>query len=928
MMAIAPESLDLPVRRAKLRPPRPGAGLVARPRLTARLDECVRFPLTLVAAPAGFGKTTLLAEWAANHPRPVAWLTLDANDRQLARCVSHVAAAINSLVPGIADPVLNLPRRPHQVAASDVGEALADALLDLPHDIVLIVDDYQFAASGDVERFLGEVLRIPPPSFHLLLATRSDPALPLARMRLRGHVSELRASDLRFTDEEARQLLVGAGHPDASLEAVAALQDQVGGWIAGLRLATLALPAIEDQARVAEVVAGDQHLMDYLVEEVLAAQPPPTQDFLLRTAICDRVCVPLAEALLPEVIPAGGRELLERLARDGFFLEPTEDEGWFRYHPLFRSLLLHQLESRLSPAEIAGLHVWASDWYAAEGRLEAALRHRKIAGDIAGAASLVEARVLPALDREDWNAVAGWLAMLPDSIVHGSPRLLLAKAWVSHFSGRSVPIRAMFAELDALLANLDDEAERRAFQAEHAALNVGAQVSRGQDTDAALAAARRAVDHVSPRHRLAAGLATFGFGCALQAEGRTDEALRFLTTVVEREEARVDAGSIRALGGLMIVHRQAGNMRASEEVARHIATLAHRHELPVAGAWARWIIGWLAYERDDLDTAFAQFSAITADAGRVHLHCAFEAMCGLALVFHARQDAGEAAGTLRRLLEMILDANALEYLPVLRGFEARLALLQGEPERAIAWLAMEDGVAIESNALDAFDHPYLTRIKVLLAEGSAASLNRARAGIESFLAFTEERHHGAHQVEALALHAMVLDAQGHTEAALKTMRRSIEIGAGASRLFRDLGPAAASLLARLTDAEGGARAADDTLSAAAATGSRAPIFALLTDREAEVLAGLSRRLSYQEIGDELFISMQTVKSHTARIYDKLDAGNRREALEKAEALGWPGLRPRTMKSPTFPPKRVMRSHAPPATMAAWRQPRAQRSIDH
>jgi LuxR family maltose regulon positive regulatory protein len=409
----------------------------------------------------------------------------------------------------------------------------------------------------------------------------------------------------------------------------------------------------------------------------------------------------------------------------------------------------------------------------------------------------------------------------------------------------------------------------------------------GRDRNATVEFARRAVARVSPQHRLAAGLANFGLGCALQAEGRTDEALRFLTAVVEREEARVDAGSIRALGGLMFVHRQAGNMRASEEVARHIATLAHRHELPVAGAWARWIIGWLAYERDDLNTAFAQFSVIAADAQQVHLHCAFEAMCGLALVYQARHDTGEATGTLRRLLELILDANALEYLPLLRGFEARLALLRGERERAIAWLAMVDGVAIESNALDAFDHPYLTRIKVLLAEGSAASLDRARAGIESFLAFTEERHHGAHQVEALALYAMALDAQGHTESALETMRRSVEIGSGTSRLFRDLGPAAASLLARLTDAEGGARAADKTLSAAAATGSRAPIFAILTDREAEVLAGLSRRLSCQEIGDELFISMQTVKSHTARIYDKLDAGNRREALEKAEALGWP-----------------------------------------
>jgi LuxR family maltose regulon positive regulatory protein len=461
-MAIAPESLDLPVRRAKLRPPRPGAGLVARPRLTARLDDCLRFPLTLVAAPAGFGKTTLLAEWAANHPRPVAWLTLDGNDRQLARCVSHVAAAIDSLVPGIVDPVLNLLRHPHQVAASDVGDALADALLDLPHDIVLIVDDYQFAASGDVERFLGGVLRIPPPSFHLLLATRGDPALPLARMRLQGQVHELRASDLCFSDEEALALLRAAGNDGADPAVMAELQRQTGGWIAGLRLATLALPAVANRARVDESIAHARPLMDFLVEEVLAAQSPATQDFLLRTALVDRLSGPLADALLAQPLPEGSRALLERLVHESLFLEPVDDEGeWFRYHPLFRSLIRHQLEIRFSPREIADLHTRASDWFAAQGALDESVKHRLTAGDPEGAAALVECHVPAALGREDWNTIAGWLRLLPESIVHGRPSLLLAKGWVSHFSGRSVPVRAFMAELDELLAAPDVDPDAR-----------------------------------------------------------------------------------------------------------------------------------------------------------------------------------------------------------------------------------------------------------------------------------------------------------------------------------------------------------------------------------------------------------------------------------------------------------------------------------
>jgi LuxR family maltose regulon positive regulatory protein len=897
-MVSAPEKLDLAVRRAKLRAPRAANELVARPRLIAQLDQSLRVPLTLVSAPAGFGKTTLLAEWAETDPAPLAWLSLDANDRDLKRFVTHLVASTESLVSGAGHAVLDLFRQSHLAAPSDIGAALADEFLDLPHDIVVILDNYQVAASTDVGAFLAGLHREPAPAFHLLLATRSDPALPLAHMRLRGQVSELRASDLRFTEEETWQLFVATGHLDVSPEIVAALHDQIGGWIAGLRLATLALPSLADLAPVAEVLASEQHLIDYLVEEVLASQSSSTQDFLLRTAICDQVCTSLADALMPEAAPAGGRETLGQLSRDSFFLEPTEDDGWFRYHPLFRSLLLHQIESRLAPPDIAGLHVRASAWYAEAGMLDAALRHLRLAGDMDGAAALVEARVLPALDREDWNAVADWLTMLPEPLIHARPRLLLAKAWVSHFSGRSVPIRAMFAELDALLANMDDEAERRAFEAEREALNVGAHVSSGQDRDVALAAVQRAAQHVSPRHRLAYGQTTFGIGCALQASGRTAEAIRFLTAAAEREEAEVDAGSIRALGGLMFVHRQAGNMRACEDVSAHVLDLTTRNGLPVAAGWARWKLGWIAYWRDDLEQAIAHLSAIVADARRVHLHCACEAMCGLALAWQAKGMRVEAADIMRDQMELILDANALEYLPLVRGFEARLALLRGEPERAIAWLELRDGIAIESNGLDAFDHPYLTRVKALLGDGSARRLDDASQAIAAFLAWIEARNHGAHLIEALALSALVLDAQGRTDEALQVMRRSVSLagGAGWRRVYSDLGPAAAALLCRLAAQDPGSpflmnliaafeadRGASQDKDAPELRGMMLEIF---TPREAEVLQGLARRLSYHEIGSELFISMETVKSHVASIYGKLQVNGRREALAKAEALGW------------------------------------------
>ncbi|MGH2617369.1 MAG: hypothetical protein ACRDJC_19220, partial [Thermomicrobiales bacterium] len=614
-MATAPEALDLPLRRAKLQPPRPVGGLVQRPRLTALLDRALHVPLTLVSAPAGFGKTTLLSEWAAHSTIPLAWLALDAGDRNLKRFVTHIVAVIETLVPGVSAPVFDQLRSPHPVAPTEIGASLADQLLDLSDDIVLILDDYQLAASGEVERVLGGFLQATAPKIHLILATRSDPALPLARMRLHGHVNELRAADLRFSDEEAQALLVAAGHTGEDPALVDVLQQQTGGWIAGLRLATLALPAVEDLSRIAEVIAGEQHLMDFLVEEVLATQEAPTQELLLRTAIVDRVSAPLATALLDRAPPGGSRALLERLAHENLFLEAIDDEGeWFRFHPLFRSLLLHQLELRLSSQEIATLHSRAGAWFATHGQIGLAIQHRVKAGDMTGAVDLVEQHAHSALNREDWPALAGWLELLPEAMIHGRPRLLLAKAWTSHFSGRSVPIRAMLAEIDALLAKTgEDQGAVAAVRAECDALSIAALLSPERDPHAAVAFARNAVARVPAHHRLAAGLASFGLGCALQAIGRTDEAIHWLTALTEQQADRIDAGSIRALGGLMFVHQQAGNLRACEEVARHILTIAKRHELPVATGWAHWMLGGLAYGRNELETASAHFSAIVAD---------------------------------------------------------------------------------------------------------------------------------------------------------------------------------------------------------------------------------------------------------------------------------------------------------------------------
>lgn len=881
------------------RAPRPEPALVPRQRLIARLDDCRRAPLTLVSAPAGFGKTTLLTSWAAGMPGAVAWTTLDARHRDPHRLGAALISALLRIAPGLQLSVLEEAQG--RLTGAEIGVALTDALARYENEIFLVIDDYHLAASGESDALVGALARHARPSLHALISTRSDPSLPLARMRLLDQVVEVRAADLRFTDEEARSLFARSGHVvDPAL--VAALLDQTGGWIAGLRLAILALPAMGASTRPAETIATDRHLMDFLIEEVLEAQAPETRSFLVRTAIVDRLCAPLAEAILGDVGREACREIFDRLARESPFLEQSEEGGeWFRLHTLFRNLLLHQLKMRFRSTEIADLHRRAAAWFSENGQLNAAVRHLVTAGDVNEAASLIESHVHDALNRENWNLVAGWLALLPEAVVHRRPTLLLAKGWVSRFSGRSTPVRSMLAQVDSLLAtDLADDPNRTQLLAERDVLGALLSYSSHRDPEAELALSRDSLARVAPAQRLPFGLAVFTHGCALHAAGKTEEAIQFLYDAAHREEERIDAGTIRTLGGVMWVQRQAGNDRMCGETSSSVLALAQRHGLPVAAGWAHWMLGWLAYRRREIDLASHHFNAVLADIERVHLHCACEVAFGLALAHEAAGRSAEAGATVHRLLDEILDANALEYLQVVRAFKARLALLQGDTGTALDWLAADGVVTVGCNSLDAFDHGFVTRIRVLIAEGSPPSLEAAGRSIDEFAAFTKLVHHRGHEIDLLILSALVAAGTGSIDEAMPALRQAVELAApgGVVQPFVEAGGAVGALLRQLAG-DGGqspflARLRSLTAQTSVAPSIHRPSLAVtsgprhlpeLTERENEVLACLVRRLSYREIGDELFISLPTVKSHVHSVYDKLGVGSRREALAKAASLG-------------------------------------------
>ena len=417
--------MNIPILATKLYIPLPRPNVVLRPRLIERLNEGLHRKLTLISAPAGFGKTTLVSAWVAGCERPVAWLSLDEGDNDPTRFLTYLVAALQTIAPNIGEGVLGVLQSPQPPPTESILTALLNEITTLPDNFVLVLDDYHVIDAKPVDDALTFLLEHLPPQMHLVITTREDPQLPLARLRARGQLTELRAADLRFTPAEAAAFLNQVMGLNLSAEDIAALEDRTEGWIAGLQLAALSMQGREDVPGFIRAFAGDhRYIVDYLVEEVLQRQPERVRSFLLQTSILDRLNGPLCDAVTGQ---EEGNARLEALERGNFFVVPLDDKRhWYRYHHLFADVLSAHLLAE-QPDQVATLHRRASAWYEQHGSAADAIRHALAAEDFERAADLVELAV-PAMRRSRQEAtVLGWLKALPDELVHCQAR---AQRWV------------------------------------------------------------------------------------------------------------------------------------------------------------------------------------------------------------------------------------------------------------------------------------------------------------------------------------------------------------------------------------------------------------------------------------------------------------------------------------------------------------------
>ena len=902
------------VLATKLHVPRAQPGLVSRPRLADLLEGALAGGLVLVCAPAGFGKTALLSDWARRGGRVVAWLSLDAADSDPARFWRHVAAALDRARPGIAERVAPLFGPPAPSSFDGLVAVLINELAGYPGDdeALLVLDDYHLIGSQHVHLSLEFLLEHLPPSVQLVLATRADPPLPLARLRARGRLTELRTAELRFTADEAAALLsavTGAGLPAGS---VAALTARTEGWAAGLQLAGLSLRGQPDAAGFVAAFSGShRYVLDYLAEEVLDGQPERVREFLLETSVLDRLSGELCDVVTGR---AGSQPLLQQIEAAGLFLTPLDEvRGWWRYHHLFADLLRGRLQQE-QPGKVAALHRNAAAWCAEHGLADDAVRHALSAGDPIGSARLIEQHFDEIFLQGESATIQRWLAALPAELARSRLRLALAQAWMALVGG---DLEAAGAALDAAeraFADAADEPfEPSVGRAASLLANVPAAIALGRtylavlygDAEAAAASASQALAALGEGEWVLHSVSLWMLALAERLRGRLEDAERgFAASVAGWRAAGEHPLAAWACHDLGRVQRAQGRLDATLATYRQVLEIAAppgRAAMPAAG------IGYVgmaevAYQRGDLDAAHQQVTEGIPLCRQLNWTQPLAA--GLVTLAWIRQASGDPGGALEAMREAERIApspsvtNLLNPVPVQR---ARLLLAQGDFAAVARW-AQDRGLRTDDEPMYHKEREHLVLARVLLAQDQPAEA----------LALLDRLHEAAaiqdradSLIEIGALRALALAATGQEAAALDALAGALTLACpqGYVRAFADEGPPMAALLARLIAAQQDEPAAAEPLLGCLARLQRAfgrkPAAPLvprrgiatvpglvepLTPRELDVLRLLAAGKTNQRIARELVLTLDTVKKHVSHVLAKLGAANRTEAVSRAREL--------------------------------------------
>lgn len=899
----------------KLYPPHPAGDLVPRPHLLARLNIGLERRLTLVSAPAGYGKSTLVASWLqslaetglphSGAPVHTAWYSLDPSDNDLPTFVSYLLRTLRDAWPESAVERLRSFAEQSAPGPEQVASGIATACLASASYIILALEDYHVITNPDIQRLVQHLVRHAPANLHLVIVARADPPLRLSALRATQNINEIRASQLRFSADETQQFLGALLAEPVDRAMSDEVHERTEGWVVGLRLAGMTLRTTD-----ADIVLrnfgqhSNRYIIDYLVDEVLGSQPPDSQDFLLRTSILRRFDCHLAAAVMGNCRAAECQHRLESLARQNLFIVALDDHhGWYRYHHQLQAMLQNRLRAQADADELAALHQAAARWFASQGLLDDSLRHYLTGGHVEAAARLIEESVMDVLNVGRTPQLARWLSELPCEVIAQRPGLLLAQAWVYHYRSALSQIPPLLSQAEHLLHTSAADLEPRAadlWRAHILALRssrVFAHMSPAERIDNA----QRALALLPPGPSWLRGSIYQLLARAMVAAGQAEDARRLVEA-----EIRGGALSLHYLARLQLALASLdlynGSVSQLADDAERLRAIAHQAHLLNYELWGEFGLGQAAYEAGDLDRAAAHLETVFADSEHVQPQMLLLAAYTRLSIYGQRgeMDAGrQVLDSLRHRMRENVDARSLSEVVAL---DAYWTMHTGDRAAVAAWarLANRTPAAADDRATR-----YLVLARSLLYLGTAADLADADQVLSNLEAFYTDIHHLRNLAASLVLRACVYWQQGATRCALATLRRAVDLAAplGSMQAFAEQGAVMVEMLtalererpgdpalARLLDIVQASQPAPVTLQAAPVD-RELSLIEPLTDREIQILQLLNTEMSNKEIARELSISPLTVRNHTANIYGKLQVAGRRQAVQRARQLGFVAWRP-------------------------------------
>ncbi len=857
-------------------------------------------PLILVSSGSGSGKSLFVRSCMERMPHVTAWVSLDPSDDDLRIFFSYFVMALHRQLPSFGERTLSLLAATHLPSSDELGHTLINELNTLTRDITLVIDDLHLIRDREIHRILGEMLAFPPPRFHLVIISRQDPPLPLERLKAHDRMFRIGPDDLRMNTLEIRTFLQKHLRRDDLDELVSLLEKKTEGWITGLRLALLhASMKSSDLNETIRFLDESDLTGRYFMEEVMKGLDPSLKTFLLRTSVPERFSSSLADHLMGHSFEGGSSaEVLEKVLHGNLFLTPLDEHGhWFRYHQLFREALQRELERESPPEEIRALHERCIEWFEANDFIEEAFHHAGIIGDHGRMATMIEVHLDRPLNEDKWYLLDEWLGRLPESYLSSRPGLLVARMWVMH------------NKATWLIPDLLREFDRQWKEQEvDAAIAVQVRFFRGvvQYWGTRFRESLESFEYVKKNlpaeKRGATSINNYYYLMASHINGKGDKAVREIRKLLLNESLDPFYRAT-ILGGIAYVRMLEGDLDGVMELIRRVYAIGEGLKSPFLKVWSSYLEGMAAFYRNDLERAEGAFARTLDHIYMLNLLGPVDCFAGYGLTLQTLGKKRKLQEVVERMQAFVRQRDNPAMDTFLASFLGRLALLEGDKERAARHLKRVNMYFESGNLFFWIETPRVTRCKYLLVRGDDEALEEAERLVAGTMQLARETRNVPQQVQMLVLSALLRDRRGARREALALVGEALTIAASGEwvrpffeagetmrRLLEEVSPPAGTTSFRLTLLRHFSRYPQTgrlpDLTEQQEEGNDSPdVWNILTNRELDVLHLLAQRKSNKEIASQLFISVATVKRHTITIYRKLGVGKRQEAVARASKLG-------------------------------------------